>query len=135
MRDEKLFGPNPVKITGEFILGGMGSGFQADTSLNEEDDEEEFDYAAADKEQVEIDIEDEDADPVGPSRVVALVPGAFKPPHNGHLAMVEEYSDEADEVVVLISAPLKSGRRLENCLLYTSPSPRDGLLSRMPSSA
>ena len=26
-------------------------------------------------------------------------------------------------------------RFLENCLLYTSPSPRDGLLSRMPSSA
>ena len=25
--------------------------------------------------------------------------------------------------------------RLETCLLYTSPSPRDGLLSRMPSSA
>ena len=25
--------------------------------------------------------------------------------------------------------------RLANCLLYTSPSPRDGLLSRMPSSA
>ena len=25
--------------------------------------------------------------------------------------------------------------RLKNCLLYTSPSPRDGLLSRMPSSA
>ena len=26
-------------------------------------------------------------------------------------------------------------RRSGNCLLYTSPSPRDGLLSRMPSSA
>ena len=26
-------------------------------------------------------------------------------------------------------------RILSNCLLYTSPSPRDGLLSRMPSSA
>ena len=26
-------------------------------------------------------------------------------------------------------------RRDETCLLYTSPSPRDGLLSRMPSSA
>ena len=25
--------------------------------------------------------------------------------------------------------------QLSNCLLYTSPSPRDGLLSRMPSSA
>ena len=32
---------------------------------------------------------------------------------------------EADEILVLD----------ENCLLYTSPSPRDGLLSRMPSSA
>ena len=26
-------------------------------------------------------------------------------------------------------------KRSKNCLLYTSPSPRDGLLSRMPSSA
>ena len=26
-------------------------------------------------------------------------------------------------------------KRCETCLLYTSPSPRDGLLSRMPSSA
>ena len=28
-----------------------------------------------------------------------------------------------------------SGRHYNTCLLYTSPSPRDGLLSRMPSSA
>ena len=28
-----------------------------------------------------------------------------------------------------------SNESLKNCLLYTSPSPRDGLLSRMPSSA
>ena len=34
-------------------------------------------------------------------------------------------------ILVLISRPLKPW----NCLLYTSPSPRDGLLSRMPSSA
>ena len=27
------------------------------------------------------------------------------------------------------------GVKCSNCLLYTSPSPRDGLLSRMPSSA
>ena len=26
-------------------------------------------------------------------------------------------------------------QKFKNCLLYTSPSPRDGLLSRMPSSA
>ena len=30
---------------------------------------------------------------------------------------------------------LEMGTKLNNCLLYTSPSPRDGLLSRMPSSA
>ena len=30
---------------------------------------------------------------------------------------------------------LKKGMQIYICLLYTSPSPRDGLLSRMPSSA
>ena len=30
---------------------------------------------------------------------------------------------------------LEAGKELGGCLLYTSPSPRDGLLSRMPSSA
>ena len=33
----------------------------------------------------------------------------------------------------LINHPLKA--LFKSCLLYTSPSPRDGLLSRMPSSA
>ena len=36
------------------------------------------------------------------------------------------------EVIHVTTAMLNEGRR---CLLYTSPSPRDGLLSRMPSSA
>ena len=30
---------------------------------------------------------------------------------------------------------LTKNKRVYTCLLYTSPSPRDGLLSRMPSSA
>ena len=34
-----------------------------------------------------------------------------------------------------IDATFKTGILYEGCLLYTSPSPRDGLLSRMPSSA
>ena len=46
-------------------------------------------------------------------------------------------SHGVDEVVLAASA---SDKRIEEaigngCLLYTSPSPRDGLLSRMPSSA
>ena len=36
---------------------------------------------------------------------IAIVPGAFKPPHLGHLGMVKTYSSMADEVVVLISSP------------------------------
>ena len=39
------------------------------------------------------------------------------------------FEDDATQGVVLI----KDGYLI--CLLYTSPSPRDGLLSRMPSSA
>jgi cytidyltransferase-like protein len=113
MRDEKLFGPNPVKITGEFIVGGMGSAFQAATSLTEEDKEEEF-IDMPEEPEYEFEIEDENADPVGASKVIAVVPGAFKPPHKGHLAMVEEYAEEADEVVVLISRPLHASRKLAN---------------------
>ena len=36
---------------------------------------------------------------------------------------------------VLLHRDDESLDRLHTCLLYTSPSPRDGLLSRMPSSA
>ena len=35
----------------------------------------------------------------------------------------------------IIALCVKSQDTLQACLLYTSPSPRDGLLSRMPSSA
>ena len=41
-----------------------------------------------------------------------------------------------DEEGILKQLPLnRTGSRFYGCLLYTSPSPRDGLLSRMPSSA
>jgi hypothetical protein len=36
-------------------------------------------------------------------RVVALIPGKFKPPHGGHLEMVAHYADLADDVIVLVS--------------------------------
>ena len=42
----------------------------------------------------------------------------------------EEINDEGQVVIKLQVADEDKG-----CLLYTSPSPRDGLLSRMPSSA
>ena len=41
-------------------------------------------------------------------KTVSVVPGAFKPPHNGHLDMIKHYADIADEVVVYVS-PLDRG--------------------------
>ena len=41
---------------------------------------------------------------------------------------------ESDKLYKRICELLKN-RSISSCLLYTSPSPRDGLLSRMPSSA
>ena len=43
---------------------------------------------------------------------IAVVPGAFKPPHKGHLSMVESLAENADKVIVIISTPLKGGRAL-----------------------
>mgnify|MGYP003628987351 CR=1 FL=1 len=65
----------------------------------------------------EFDIDDEDDDPVVDAdypKKVAVVPGAFKPPHKGHLDMVRKYANMADEVIVIISKPTKQGRILPN---------------------
>ena len=53
---------------------------------------------------------------------------------------VTEYTESAMPPAKLEHGTYIKGLYLEgagwdNCLLYTSPSPRDGLLSRMPSSA
>ena len=104
LRDEKRFKTsNPVKITGEFILGNLAGGF-GDLAEQEIEDEDAIDLDI---------VDDEDADPVG-GGTVAIVPGAFKPPHAGHADMVKAYSDIADRVIVLISKPTKRGRTLPN---------------------
>ena len=40
-----------------------------------------------------------------------------------------------EDLINVFGKPLSTDAQYEYCLLYTSPSPRDGLLSRMPSSA
>lgn len=37
------------------------------------------------------------------TRRIAIVPGAYKPPHKGHLAMVAHYAELVDKVIVMIS--------------------------------
>ena len=48
---------------------------------------------------------------------------------------LREISNRYDFKGLHISIERKDKTVTTNCLLYTSPSPRDGLLSRMPSSA
>jgi len=49
-------------------------------------------------------LDEEEIEITGDSnRTVAVVPGAFKPPHRGHLEMVQHYADMADKVVVMVS--------------------------------
>ena len=43
--------------------------------------------------------------------------------------------DAGSAALVKIADAIHEGAMVFICLLYTSPSPRDGLLSRMPSSA
>ena len=51
-----------------------------------------------------------------------------------HARSVRKFTKLSEERVVVLPAGVDL-RRFIPCLLYTSPSPRDGLLSRMPSSA
>ena len=58
---------------------------------------------------------------------------------NRFQSMLELYKTTPDFFGGDLAAALEEARQNESllipCLLYTSPSPRDGLLSRMPSSA
>ena len=102
------------KITGEFIVDARGGAYapsaEAAPALREE--EEEF----------EIVDQDESNPPMAKVglKTIAVVPGAFKPPHQGHADMVRKYASMADEVIVLISKPLKKGRYLPNGKEITS---------------
>ena len=102
------------KLTGAFAMANQIIGRARRTGMNEEEIEEE----------IEINVlDDESDDPVVDvdyPKTVAVVPGAFKPPHKGHLDMVRKYADESDEVVVIISKPTKQGRYLPDGREITS---------------
>ena len=42
-------------------------------------------------------------------KTIAIFPGAFKPPHKGHVEVIKKLLQTADEVVVLISPILRDG--------------------------
>jgi len=124
LRNEELFGVKMVKITGNFITTGSGGKFAQDRGS-----EEQLPLSPVEKseepEQGDIEGEESDAqarelDEGRPYRV-ALVPGAFKPPHKGHLYMVERLAKihGIDKVLVIISRPLKEQRALPSGKIIT----------------
>ena len=70
----------------------------------------------------------DEGNPVG-SRTLSKMPGV-----NVSAASVRNVLGDLEELG-LLAAPHTSAGRVPTCLLYTSPSPRDATLSRMPSSA
>ena len=64
---------------------------------------------------------------------VAAAPAAVAA--GGDAGEAAEAEEKSAYDVVLTAAGDKKVAVIKACLLYTSPSPRDGLLSRMPSSA
>ena len=62
-------------------------------------------------EAVSVEIEDEESTGSNPQKTIALVAGAFRPPTRGHLEMVKQYADMADEVKIIVSQILKKGSK------------------------
>ena len=56
-------------------------------------------------------------------------------PISGVLTEINSQDGSVVEVGALLGSVSAEGRAVKSCLLYTSPSPRDATLSRMPSSA
>ena len=70
-------------------------------------------------------------------RLEMLVPEAFirLKAHQDDIELVHSILGRQPLIRQMGSSQRCSGAKYFTCLLYTSPSPRDGLLSRMPSSA
>ena len=73
----------------------------------------------------------------GKTTLISTICGIVSPT-NGTVTVdghdIQKDYRQTREMIGLVPQELTLGA-FENCLLYTSPSPRDGLLSRMPSSA
>lgn len=99
LSSKEVFGTNkPVKLTGDFIesgaFGRISQLVATDQTIQSKD---EVPTSAAH----------------GIVRKVAIVPGAFKAPHKGHLEMVKHYSSLADMVYIFISRLARGGTQKE----------------------
>ena len=77
-------------------------------------------------ETLQVHVGQEQADPATDARAVPIYQTTSYVFHNSAHAAARFGLQDPGNIY---------GRLTNSCLLYTSPSPRDGLLSRMPSSA
>ena len=66
---------------------------------------------------------------------IAIIWEGDDPSESRHITYAELHAEVCKFANVLKAEGAKKGDRITICLLYTSPSPRDATLSRMPSSA
>ena len=67
---------------------------------------------------------------------IVLKGSEIKSVRDGKVNIADSYAVEKGGEIVLINSHISPYKQASySCLLYASPSPRDGLLSRMPSSA
>lgn len=96
---------NLVKLTGSFAMANQIIGRAA--RLPSEETETEAEPLNAGKSLYTFDEMEKLLEAIGDQEFesVAIIGGAFKPPHLGHVAMVDHYSALADKVKVIISDP------------------------------
>ena len=116
--DDKVTG-NTFKLTGEFIVDGNQGVYAIREQTEDEAEDPLIDIEFEDEPKIrEPEPEEEESEP----KTIAIVPGAYKPPHKGHLDMVIKYLTgegidvpKADKVFVIISSTYK--RQEDICLM------------------
>ena len=68
------------------------------------------------------------------ANALLCTPGVRHSPRIANFSPVMQFESDSDAAALSAQRELSTALS-KACLLYTSPSPRDGLLSRMPSSA
>ena len=89
------------------------------------------------EESIDLDVIEDEFAGGRPPQTIALVPGAFKPPHKGHADMVRRYAtgdgvEKADKVYVIISAPEMATRKLRDGTEVTAQHALDAWMQLYP---
>lgn len=101
LRNKKLFGPRPVKITGDFITALADSPFEKKPEQVDPAEEEREEEPIQEHEDDLVDLQTDNPNIL---RKVAVFPGKFKPPQKGHLETIRCMIDKGiNHVYVLIS--------------------------------